>query len=117
MIEITFKGAEETRRFLADAPEALQKAVKKALKQTAVLTKEEAIDNCPVRTGALRKSIYYKVSDYSYSVGAKAEYGGYVEFGTRYMEAQPYLRPAFIFVTRTIPSAMGKEIEKEIGRL
>lgn len=95
----------------------MQEAVKKSLKQAAILTKEEATRNCPVDTGFLRSSLYYRVADFSYTVGVKASYGGYVEFGTRYMMAQPYLRPAFIFVTRTITSAMSKEILKELEAL
>lgn len=49
----------------------------------------------PVRTGRLRNSI--GISDpgpRSVVVDATAPYAGYVELGTRYMRAQPYLRPA-----------------------
>lgn len=117
MIKVTFKGLQDTKSFFKHAPEALRRGVQTSMKQAAVLTKEEAVRNCPVLTGKLRKSIYYKVSSLSYSVGAKAVYAGYVEWGTRHMEAQPYIRPAFIFVTRNIPSAAGKEIMKEIEAL
>jgi len=49
----------------------------------------------PVRTGRLRASI--GISDPGRDrvvVDATAPYAGYVELGTRYMKAQPYLRPA-----------------------
>jgi HK97 gp10 family phage protein len=119
MTEVTFTGAEETQAFFAQAPAALQKAIKKSLKQAATLIKQEAIWNCPVRTGYLRTTIFYSVNgdEMGFTVGAKAPYGGYVEFGTRYMQAQPYIRPAFITVMTSIRSAMSQEIENEVNKL
>jgi HK97 gp10 family phage protein len=68
---------------------------------------------CPVQSGILRGSIMWKVPGKSGGheeglvveatpgegdglVGTATEYAIYVEFGTRRMEAQPYLRPAVI---------------------
>lgn len=49
----------------------------------------------PVRTGYLKKSIYArKIGPKAWRVRVGASYGIYVEYGTRYMAAQPYLRPA-----------------------
>jgi HK97 gp10 family phage protein len=50
----------------------------------------------PVRTGFLRGSIFREVieSELSLTFGATAPYASYVEFGTRRMAAEPYLRPA-----------------------
>lgn len=49
----------------------------------------------PVRTGRLRSSIRVAKVDRDRAViEAGAPYAGYVELGTRYMRAQPYLRPA-----------------------
>lgn len=51
-----------------------------------------------VRTGRLRSSISTTIGSDSISVysdvGSNVEYAGYVELGTRYMRARPYLRPA-----------------------
>lgn len=49
-------------------------------------------------TGALRDSIYSKVDQTALSVeigsdSSIAYYNAYVEYGTRFMEAQPYFRP------------------------
>ncbi len=64
---------------------------------------------CPVGTpesthkrgyigGRLRSSITWEVvsegGDLSAKVGTNVEYAPYVELGTRYMRAQPYLVPA-----------------------
>jgi HK97 gp10 family phage protein len=48
----------------------------------------------PVRTGYLRSSIYAKIQEWVAEIGAEATYALFVEFGTRYMQAQPYLYPA-----------------------
>jgi HK97 gp10 family phage protein len=55
----------------------------------------------PVRTGRLRASI--GITDPGRErvvIDATAPYAGYVELGTRYMRAQPYLRPA-LYRTRS----------------
>lgn len=51
----------------------------------------------PVDTGFLKDSIELDLLDGGLTahVEAYAEYAAYVEFGTRYMEAQPYIRPAY----------------------
>jgi len=49
-----------------------------------------------VRTGYMRDSVFHDIveSDLGFVFGAKANYSGYVEFGTRFMRAQPFIRPA-----------------------
>jgi HK97 gp10 family phage protein len=48
-----------------------------------------------MRTGHLRSSIYReKVADMHHRVTVGAEYGVYVEYGTRNMAARPFFRPA-----------------------
>lgn len=48
-------------------------------------------------TGALRESIGIELEDGGMTavVEPTAEYAAYVELGTRFMEAQPYLKPAW----------------------
>ena len=52
----------------------------------------------PIDTGFLYNSGYTEIEETDTgaigTVGFSADYAGYVEFGTRKMEAQPYLRPA-----------------------
>lgn len=49
---------------------------------------------CPVDTGRLRDSIEHEVQGDAVRVGTNVEYAVYVEEGTRYMNAEPFLRPA-----------------------
>ncbi len=54
---------------------------------------------CPVDTGTLRRSIMVEAKatgphDAEGRCGTNVEYGPFVEFGTRFMAPQPFLRPA-----------------------
>lgn len=50
---------------------------------------------CPVDTGNLRNSITHQQYDENTEViGSNVYYAPFVELGTRYQQARPYLRPA-----------------------
>lgn len=48
----------------------------------------------PVKTGALRSSLYFRVADRTLTVGVGVGYGIFQEFGTRNIRPHPYIRPA-----------------------
>lgn len=62
----------------------------------AELTRETQYE-APVDTGTLERSVNMDIEDGGLTavVEPTAEYAGFVEFGTRYMGAQPFLGPAF----------------------
>lgn len=70
----------------------------KALDERASRIALAAKNYAPVRTGFLRSSIYHELGvdgqGLFANVGARAHYAAFVEFGTRFMAAQPFLRPA-----------------------
>lgn len=83
---------------------------KKALKKNATLDDlknvvrmngseltREAEVNAPVDTATLERSITQTIKDNGLTsiTEPHTEYDGYVEFGTRFMKAQPYIGPAF----------------------
>lgn len=68
------------------------------LMRLALGVQNRARELAPVDTGRLRSSITHKrgkdrLGPYV-KVGTNVEYAPYVEFGTRYQRAQPFLRPA-----------------------
>ncbi len=73
---------------------AMQNEVYRCLASWAADVKAEAMRNAPVRTGYLRSTIYAHIRDWVAEVGAEATYAAYVELGTRYMAAHPFLYPA-----------------------
>ncbi len=71
--------------------------VKRVVRHNGAEMQEKAQRNAPVDTGTLKRSIGLEITDSGMSaeVEPTAEYAPYVELGTRFMEAQPYLKPAF----------------------
>lgn len=51
----------------------------------------------PVDTGYLRRSIAFQTQNFGFVAVsiASAEYAPYLEYGTRFMSAQPFMGPAF----------------------
>ena len=100
--------------------EALHKALSQVVRKTALDLQASAASKAPVDTGFLRSSIYTVTStdstygqagsppgdssllpevakpedDLTAYVAVGANYGVYVELGTRFMPAQPYFYPA-----------------------
>jgi len=88
------EGIEEFQVAMQQFDSGMQRHVHRQLSSWAADVKALAKQLVPVRTGYLRQSIYSKVQEWVAVVGAEAPYALYVEFGTRYMQAQPYLYPA-----------------------
>jgi len=72
----------------------MQRQVYRYLHSWASDVKALAKQLVPVRTGYLRSTIYAKIQEWVAEIGAEAPYALFVEFGTRHMQAQPYLYPA-----------------------
>lgn len=71
--------------------------VKKVVRHKGAEMQAKAQQNAPVDTGTLKRSIGIEITDggMTAEVEPTADYAPYVELGTRFMEAQPYLGPAF----------------------
>lgn len=94
-MSVKLKGVNELK--IALKGKADMKAVKHVVKQNGAGLQLKAQRNAPVDTGTLKRSIQLEIKDggLTAEAEAKAEYAPYVEWGTRYMDAQPYMKPAF----------------------
>lgn len=88
------EGVEEFRQAMQRFDVSMQKHVHRQLESWAEDVKALARQLVPVRTGYLRNTIYAKIREWIATVGAEASYACWVEFGTRYMHARPFLHPA-----------------------
>ena len=72
-------------------------AVKQVIKLNGAELQQEAIKTAPYKTGQLKRSITLEIKDKGLTavVAPHVNYASYLEYGTRYMTAQPYLHPAF----------------------
>lgn len=76
------------------------KPVKTVVKQNGVEMQAKTVRNAnfgKYSTGATKRSIKGRSEDdgLTYREGPTTHYSGYVEMGTRFMNAQPFVRPAF----------------------
>jgi HK97 gp10 family phage protein len=94
-LALRITGLDRIREGLAAAPHELRVVANRVCDDMMSEVTERGKEIVPVRTGRLRNSIYRKKTGFlGWEVGATMFYAGFVEFGTRYMRARPYLRPA-----------------------
>jgi len=77
---------------------------------------KRARDYAPVDTGYMRDHIHAKKDGDSAVVISEATYTGFVEWGTRFMNPRPFIRPAIADGQREIPNLTAKEVNAEIRR-
>lgn len=70
-----------------------EEGLKENLGDLMKLAEDEAYRRCPVRTGKLRAGIQSEVDGDEGRLWDDVEYAPHVEFGTRHMNARPFLRP------------------------
>ena len=93
-ISCDIDGVEEFKAAMERFDSAMQRHVHCQLASWAADVKALARQLVPVRTGHLRSTIYAKIREWVAEIGAEATYALFVELGTRYMRARPYLYPA-----------------------
>lgn len=113
-MSITLKFKIKTVRS-AQLIEKRRDLVKQILVKTATDIEATAKSLAPVDTGFLRNSIQVDLGDIQElraRVKVGAEYGRFVEFGTRKMAAQPYLTPAVEQHRAAFKAAMNQVVTK-----
>ena len=88
------EGVEEFRQAMQRFDSSMQKHVHCQLENWADNVKNLAQQLVPVRTGYLQSTIYAKIREWVAEIGAESHYAVFVEFGTRYVRARPFLYPA-----------------------
>ena len=105
-------GVEEFTLAMDVFSEEIRSQVREVFHELGANMKEFARAIVPVRTGYLQSTIYYRTVEWEITVGARALYAGYVEYGTRYMASQAYLGPAFDFYEPQVVALMVYAIEE-----
>jgi HK97 gp10 family phage protein len=95
-VEVTMnvEGIEEFKAAMDRFDSAMQEKVREFLLAWAEKVRDSARQKVPVRTGYLWSKIYAVIRDWVAEVGAETTYALFVELGTRYMRARPYLYPS-----------------------
>lgn len=97
-VHVEIDGMKEFRAVITDLrKKKIPVVVKQIVAASALNVQFDAKDNCAVDTGALRNSIvvdFYE-EGHAAEIEARMPYAPFVEFGTRFQRAQPYMIPAF----------------------
>lgn len=143
-VKMQITGAEGLKNLLKELPDALIKQdVGQEQRKAMQIVRDEARRRAPVDTGRLREFIEQKLwfdkteLVWRGRVGLRrigrgrtikkgtikydARYGRLVETGTKYMPAQPFLRPAFHQKAQTFldvfASGLRRKVERQVQRL
>lgn len=96
MATIEFEGLDEMARSLLKNASPEKRS--RVLKKYGARLKEAAVNRAQFKkgysTGATRRSITLQAGSDKAIVEALTSYSGYLEVGTRKMEAQPFMKPA-----------------------
>lgn len=111
-LSLELRGFEEFRRFLKDFGPRIRIAMEDASEEASKLIATRAKSIAPKRTGRLRDSIRAS----GFMIEARAPYSRFVEFGTRKMKAQPFLRPALEEEKGKVRNIFRAKIEDVIRR-
>lgn len=105
---VKLKGVGELRAALRKKTEL--STIKRIVQENGSEMQARAQRKAPVDTGNLKRGIRLDISDdgLTATVAPVADYAPYPEFGTRFMEAQPYTGPAFREQKEQFKSDMGK---------
>lgn len=88
------EGAEDVIEFFEKIPPT---HIKKTIQKYGSLLQKKAQQKAPVDTGFLKQHIQppkIENNGYSAEVISSAEYSIHLEYGTRFMSAKPFMRPA-----------------------
>lgn len=108
---VSLKGVSELTIKLKS--NANMKDVKQIVKQNTAELTQGAQRKAPVDTGNLRRSITMDLIDGGLTGKVKptADYAPYLEYGTRFQSAQPFMRPSFNKQKAQFKSDMDKLVE------
>lgn len=115
MPKITIKGIDELQKRLKQ--NVTLDDVKKVVRQNGSELHERMQDKADFKkgyqTGTTKRSIGLEIKDSGFTaeVEPTTEYSPYLEFGTRFMEAQPFVRPAFDEQVQQFKSDMQKLVK------
>lgn len=115
-IKVEFPNIEEIQAKFAGAPEAMERAVHRAVSKVAFHLEGQSKILSPVDTGRLRASIYTLIDSTQAFVSTNVNYAMYVHEGTSRMTGQPFMREALRNSENTIKDIVEREFDDAVDR-
>ena len=97
------------------APGKMAKAIGEAFQELGPKLLATMQGKTPVDTGELRASEQASVGAKELRLTAGTDHAGFVEFGTRKMAAQPYMRPTVEGAAGTVGAAIAEKASAAFG--
>lgn len=112
MAKIKIEGLDKLEKALKE--NVTLNDVKKVVRHNGAELQQKIQENADFKmgyqTGETKRSVGLEITDGGFTAesGPTTEYSQYVEFGTRFMDAQPFVRPALEAQTKKFQSDMEK---------
>ena len=106
-MKIEFQGFDELQSKLNQAVSKAPQSTEKVIHNIGMKTTADMKADAPVDTSYMKDHIVNKPLSLGTEVHSQASYSGYVDKGTRFMNAQPFFTPNV--------EKMGKEAEKQLS--
>lgn len=122
-VNITIKNLPEIKRAFDIAPFEMTKQLNLAIRKSVFNIQRQAVQYAPVDSGRLWKSISSKFGNLKGEVGSGAatgeavNYDIYVQLGTRYQDAQPYLFSAVADSERDVNKYMEEAVQNTLDKI
>jgi len=93
----------------------LKESFSQQLQTVGGIMRNYAYDICPKRSGYLASTIFFRaVRLLDFEFGATADYAVWVEMGTRFMPARPFIRPALEAYRDELTQAGWKAVKEAV---
>ncbi len=123
-VTCTVRGLDELGKQLGEnSVTAIKRVLRRVEKEVGKIWIEAIAERAPVDTGRLEESITYQtqatLTGMTLYVGPDREgwYGSMQEFGTRFQEPQPFVRPAFEATQDEVIDKFGQVLAEELETL
>ena len=96
-MNVRILGVDALSKELKQKSRNMTPAIQRVVRKHGAALQQKEMRAVPVDTGTLKRSITLDISGNgrAATVTPLASYAQYVEYGTRYMNAQPYVRPSY----------------------
>lgn len=91
-----------------------RRKMKKGVKEATIYCHNRARFFAPFKTGRLRNSIQYKIKGLSGRVFTNIFYAWFIEFGTRFIDPRPFMRPARESAKRMFNRTISKKVKESL---
>lgn len=111
---VKVEGIQELAKALSDKPKKVDKGIKLIVSKYGADLEVCMSDKAPVDTGYLMGSVTLSIKKggYTAEVEPTAQYASYVEYGTRRMKAQPFVKPSYELIKPRFKQAIKMIVAK-----